>query len=152
MSMNSRSRAQSGFTLIEVIIFIVVVSVALAGVLLVIDTVVKTSADPMVRKQALALADSVLEEVLNKAYEDPDGLPNVVEAGRATFDDVDDYNGQTQAAFTDLPSQITDRYTIGIVVNPPAPLNGVNAKRVVVTVTQVVSGEAISMTGYRGNY
>lgn len=152
MSMNSRSRAQSGFTLIEVIIFIVVVSVALAGVLLVIDTVVRTSADPMVRKQALALADSVLEEILNKNYEDPDGLPNVVESGRATFDDVDDYNGQTQAAFADLPPQIAARYTIGIVVNPPAPLNGVNAKRIVVTVTQVGSGEAISMTGYRGNY
>ena len=150
MSMN-RQRHR-GFTLIEVIIFIVVVGVALAGVLLVINTVVTASADPMVRKQALALADSVLEEILNKNYEDPDGLPNVVESGRATFDDVDDYNGQTQASFTDLPPLIATRYTIGIVVNPPAPLNGVNAKRVVVTVTEVGTGEAISMTGFRGNY
>lgn len=150
MSMNSRASSQSGFTLIEVIIFIVVVSVALAGVLLLMDTVVKSSADPMARKQAVALADSVLEEILDKAYEDPDGLPNMVEAGRSTFDDVDDYNAQTQTVFTDLPTAIASNYSISIVVDPPAALNGVTVKRVTVTVSGL--GENVTVIGYRGNY
>jgi len=34
----------------------------------------------MVRKQAIAVAESVLEEVLQKAYADPDDTPAVVEA------------------------------------------------------------------------
>ena len=55
------SRYARGFTLIEVIIFIVVVGAGLAGILSVSTTVVKSSADPMVRKQAAALADSILE-------------------------------------------------------------------------------------------
>ena len=57
---------QRGFTLIELIIFIVVVGAGLAGILSVMNTVVKSSADPMVRKQAIALADSILEEILQK--------------------------------------------------------------------------------------
>src|ERR1035437_6169769 len=67
---------QRGFTLIELIIFIVVVSVGLAGILSVMNTVVKSSADPMVRKQTLAIAESLLEEILLKDYADPNGGAN----------------------------------------------------------------------------
>lgn len=55
--------AQRGLSLIELIIFIVVVSVGLAGVLMAINMGVARSADPMVRKQALAAAESLLEEI-----------------------------------------------------------------------------------------
>lgn len=54
---------QSGISLIELIIFIVVVSVALAGILRVMDITGKSSADPLVHKQALAIAQALLEEV-----------------------------------------------------------------------------------------
>ncbi len=65
---------QRGFTLIELIIFIVVVSAGLAGILAVMDTTVKSSADPMVRKQAMALAESILEEIMAKEYCDPNSV------------------------------------------------------------------------------
>ena len=65
---NSRQR---GFTLIEVIIFIVVVGAGLAGILSVMNTVVKSSADPLIRKQTVAIAESMLEEILLKEYCDP---------------------------------------------------------------------------------
>jgi MSHA pilin protein MshD len=55
--------AQEGLSLIELIIFIVVVSVGLAGVLMAINAAVARSADPMLRKQALAAAESLLEEI-----------------------------------------------------------------------------------------
>lgn len=54
---------QSGISLIELIMFIVIVSVALAGILLVMDVTTKSSSDPLIRKQALAIAESLLEEV-----------------------------------------------------------------------------------------
>ena len=57
---------QRGFTLIELIVYIVVVTFALAGILSVMNVVVKNSADPMVRKQAIVLAESILEEILQK--------------------------------------------------------------------------------------
>lgn len=57
------SRRLRGFTLIELIMFILIVSVGLVGILSVINLAVFHSADPMVRKQMLAIAESLLEEV-----------------------------------------------------------------------------------------
>lgn len=148
MRINKPSRRQSGFTLVELIIFIVIVAVSVAGILLVMNTVVASSADPLIRKQALALAESIMEEILQKNFGDPDGLPNVVEVNRTLFDDVDDYNGQTNAVFTDLPAALST-YVIGIAV-APATLNGMSVKRVGVTVSR--GRESITLTGYRGNY
>lgn len=139
---------QSGFTLIELIIFIVVVGAGLAGILSVSSNIVKSSADPMVRKQAVALADSILEEILQKEFEDPDGLPNVVESGRDTYDDVDDYDGKTQSIFTGWPASLST-YTVSIAV-APAALGTIAAKQVTVTVTG--GSNVIVMTGYRTQY
>ena len=68
------SRAERGVSLVELIIFIVVVSVAVVGVLAAINLGTRTSADPMVQKQALAAAEALLEEVQLQpfTYCDPD--------------------------------------------------------------------------------
>ncbi len=146
-SKSSRTPMQRGFTLIEVIIFIVVVGAGLAGILAVSTTSVKSSADPMVRKQSMALADSILEEILQKEYVDPDGVSG--ETTRATMDDVDDYNGKTKALFTDWPASL-GAYSVAIVVEAPANISGIPHKRVTVTVSG--GGHDIAMTGYRSNY
>ncbi len=67
---------QHGISLIELIMFIVIVSVALAGILLVMNVTTKGSADPLIHKQALAIAESLLEEVelMPFTYCDPDDL------------------------------------------------------------------------------
>lgn len=104
---------QRGVSLIELIMFIVIVSVALAGILLVMNTTTRGSADPLVHKQALAIAESLLEEVELMPFTicDPDD-PNAAtgvgctvlestmgpEAGETrysppAFDNVNDYNG-----------------------------------------------------------
>jgi MSHA pilin protein MshD len=144
------TRSQRGFTLIELIIFIVVVSIALAGILSVMNTVVKSSADPLVRKQSIALADSLLEEILLKNFNDPDGT-EVGETDRSNWDDVGDYNGKTASAFV-LPSELAG-YQIAIAVVSDTATVGTPAKpakRVTVTVSR--GGESISMTGYRTCY
>lgn len=141
-----------GFTLIEMIIFIVVISVGLVGILLVMNVTVTSSADPMVRKQAVALADSILEEILLKSYTDPDGTP-VGETGRVDWDNVDDFNGKTNADFAPLPAELAT-YVIGIAVVDDATTLGtapnIPAKRVTVTITH--GAQVIALTGYRANY
>lgn len=141
-------RHQRGFTLIELLIFIVVVSAGLAGILSVMNTVVKSSADPIVRKQAMALADSILEEVLLKSYADPDGT-NTGETDRSNWDNVDDYSTKTNADFADLPAELAS-YVIGITVVDDATTLGLAAKKVTVTITH--GADVLSMTGYRTNY
>jgi len=139
-------RQSHGFTLIEVIIFIVVVGAGLAGILAVSTNVVKSSADPMVRKQAMALADSILEEILQKEYADPDGTSG--ETTRDTMDDVDDFDAKTKALFTDWPASLST-YSVAISV-APSTVGTVTAKKVTVTVTG--GSNAITMTGYRTAY
>ena len=48
--------------------FIAIVGVSLAGVLVVYNNAIKGSADPMLRKQAVAVAESLLHEVLMQPY------------------------------------------------------------------------------------
>lgn len=141
-------RRPQGFTLIELLIFIVVVSAGLAGILSVMNSVVKSSADPLVRKQAMALADSILEEVLLKSFADPDGT-NTGETGRTDWDNVDDFNGRSNVDFTPLPIELAS-YVIGITVVDDATTLGLAAKKVTVTITH--GADVLSMTGYRTNY
>ena len=149
---------QRGFTLIELIIFIVVIGAGLSGILLVMDTTVKSSADPMVRKQAMALAESILEEIVLKNYCDPDpGGASAPACGphvnkgtnRNIYDNVDDYNGQSNSTFTDLPAELAS-YGIGIVVADGTATLGVAAKKITVTITH--GSDVVSMVGYRSNY
>lgn len=76
---------QRGVSLIELIIFIVIVSVALAGILMAMNTMTGSSADPLVRKQALAIAESLLEEVelMPFTYCDPDDAAAATAASAA---------------------------------------------------------------------
>jgi MSHA pilin protein MshD len=73
-AMSIKNAKQSGVTLIELIVFIVIVSVALVGVLKVLDVTNRGSADPLVRKQALSIAESLLLEIEQQAFTlcDPD--------------------------------------------------------------------------------
>jgi len=57
-------KRQRGLTMIELIVFIVIVGVAAAGVLGVITYTSARSADPWQRKQAMLVAEALLEEVL----------------------------------------------------------------------------------------
>jgi MSHA pilin protein MshD len=54
--------------LIELLVFIVVVGIALVAVLSAINVGAKASADPMMRKQALAAAESLLEEIEQQPF------------------------------------------------------------------------------------
>ena len=71
-------RRQAGISLIELVIFIVVMSIAVTGVLVVYNRAVANSADPLVRRQAVAIADFMLTEVLSQpfTYCDPQDVAN----------------------------------------------------------------------------
>ena len=60
---------QKGISLIELIIFIVILSVSLTAITLIYINATRYSADPMVRIRSIELAQSTLEEILLKAYD-----------------------------------------------------------------------------------
>jgi len=71
---NLRLRKSAGLSLVELIVFIVIVGAAVAGVLGALNVSTRASADPVIQKQALAVAEAVLEEVqlMPLTYCDPD--------------------------------------------------------------------------------
>lgn len=83
-----------GFTIPELLLFIVVVSVALTGVLAALNSTGARSSDPAQRKQAIAVAEAFIDEVMTREFSNPDeytGISN--QTNRPVFVDVDDFNG-----------------------------------------------------------
>ena len=161
MCTSSRSRERrgaSGFTLIELVAFVSMVAIAVGGVLIAYSSAARDSADPVVRKQALAIAESLLEEIQQMPFTfcDPDdpavstatstaGCATVeaigAEAGETRystttpFDNVNDYHGYDTAA--EVP--------VGIKDITGAPITGLSAYDAAVTVaTAAMAGVAAS--------
>lgn len=59
----SSRRKSKGLSLIELIMFIVIIGAAVAGVIGLIGITTQSSADPVIRKQALSIAEAMLEEI-----------------------------------------------------------------------------------------
>jgi MSHA pilin protein MshD len=72
-------------SLIEVVVFIIVFGIGLAGLVVLFNQMTQAGVDPMVRKQTLAIASSLLEEIELRpfTYCDPDD-PKVYTATAAT--------------------------------------------------------------------
>jgi len=166
-------RGQRGLTLVELIVFIVIVGVALAGVLTVLNHTTRHSADPLLRKQALAIAEALLEEVTLQPFTwcDPDDANAATatgyagctvaennlaaEAGEARasaipLDNVNDYNGVTTT--TNIAGGGIAGYAATVTVAQDA-LNGIPADAsLLITVSVTAGGETIQLQGYRTRY
>lgn len=182
MFTDSTSRCQSGISLIEVIVFIVVVSVGVVGLMSVLSSSMKHSADPMLRKQALAVAEAVLEEVTLMPFTDCDpdnydpvtlacalaesmGGPEAGEVRGSTatpFDNVNDYNGFTLAGGgTDIGGSVTvpTGYSATVTVAQDASfgvagafLPAADVLRISVTVVYFGGNDSITLEAYRTRY
>ena len=160
-------RYQLGVSLIEAVLFIVIVSVALVVVLKAFDIANQGSADPVLRRQALAIAQSLLDEISAKPFGSAatdvtaDGYTAgpLNSATRANADDIDDYDGYDQTGITTLnnaPLTGLESYQVHVDVDPitAGELGSVpvaNAYRITVTVTDP-SGAQLLLAGYRANY
>jgi MSHA pilin protein MshD len=100
-SFNTAHR-QSGVTLIELIVFIVIVGAALAGVLKVLEVTNRNSADPLVRKQALSIAESLLLEITQQPFTlcDPDDASTSTAVTAADCSNSQDKGGGALSAPT----------------------------------------------------
>jgi len=148
----SQPRAR-GVTLVELIVSIVVIGVALAGVMVVIVRNTSASADPLIWHQAVIVGEAYLEEILTKNF-----IADGVEASRDLYDDVMDYNGLTDSPPRDQNGTAIAAlagYSVNVQVTTEA-LNDItlasgNAVRAQVTVTMPTGGSVV-VSGYRTNY
>ncbi len=173
---------QRGISLVELIMFIVIVSTALAGILLVMNQVTGHSADTLIRKQALAIAESLLEEVelMPFTYCDPNdasAVSAINTAGCANsqdvtigpvpvgevrgsttnpFDNVADYGGYTMNNITDLAGNTYTGYNASVAMNRAGTaFAGVADNGAVLRITVTVTApdnSQVVLDGYRTRY
>lgn len=166
----TRRAPQAGITLVEMVIFIAVISVGLAGVLLVMNFTTRHSADPMIRMQALLIAESYMEEIILKRFIDPPtaAATNTCptpEGGRTSYDNICDFNNFSTAGARDqfdnaIPG--LESYNVAVTVSaggtlsvgPAAnPVNNTGAIRVLRIDVTVTNGDfSLPLTAYRLNY
>ena len=131
---------------------IVVVGVALAGVLLAVRESVRGSADPVVQRQLLAVAQQFMEEVQLKPWA---AVDNDAPAGcaRDTYNDLMDYHGYSSSGVcavdgTAIP--LLSGYAVSITV-AAGTLGGVAAARKI-TVTVTRGAQSLTLTGWRTDH
>lgn len=176
-----RALKQRGLTLIELVLFITVVSAALAGVLSVFVQSTLRSADPVQRRQALAIAESLLEEVQLMPFTFCDGDDANVETATSTaacagtaeaigpeagenrftsppFDHVNDYHGYSMASIVDIsntavPGLVGYSASVSVAATALNTLTAASgdALRISVTVTSP-NGASLTLDGYRSRH
>jgi MSHA pilin protein MshD len=152
---------QRGVSLIELIAFIVIVSIAVAGILLVMNQTTGHSADPLIRKQALAIAESMLEEVQLQSLSGVNcvGTLSAANADRTSASTVCDYDGYHTTAgileFSKIATNVPglEGYNTKVSVKQVTPVGGIainagSGVQITVTVTDPAGG-SIDVTGYR---
>lgn len=124
---------QAGLTLVELVVSIVVLSVAAVSLMMLVSRMAVSSADPMVRMQVIALIQAYHEQLLALPLNDP--------GAGGSNDDVNDYAGfsttvngyqvsvqvvdlaplaPTHAEKTGLPTELYQAHKITVAVNHAA--------------------------------
>jgi len=140
----------AGVTLVELIVAIAIVGVALAGLVAAYNRANLASADPLIQQQMLAVAETMMEEILLKPY-DTAGVQVPTPANRAQYTEVRHYNGYQTTGIVDVDGvQIADlgRYDIAVSVTP-AVLSGATGQALRIQVLVRSGTQDLQLTGWR---
>lgn len=162
----NRFSEQKGATLIEIVVFIVILGVALAATLKVFNDSVVRANDPLIRVRALELAQAQLDDILSRKFDEntpTGGVPACDSAASGApscagivpdgdFDDVGDFQGfedlshtgyrifvSVEEAGTDLGIPESQARLITVQVSTPATSAG-------------ASGIALTLAAYKVNF
>lgn len=146
-------------SLIELVVAIVVMSIALTGTMLLVDTTTRRSANPVLERQAISIAEAYLAEILQKDYLDPDSgnLCPSAEASRANYDNICDYDGLDELGARDQNGRAIpglEPYRIEVDIDRTANLGGISGSAEVLRVDAAVTeptGRIFRFSAYRTN-
>jgi MSHA pilin protein MshD len=143
-----------GISLVELIVFIVIVGIAVAGLMLVFTNTLRKSGDPVIQKQALSIAESLLEEVQAKPFTfcDPND-PQAATAQSATVG-VNGCKIRVEAigpdtAFSD-PGPIIYQASTETRTSPDSPFDNVNDYGPSLTISPITDLAGNSFSGLAG--
>lgn len=157
MPISSRHKYARGVTLIELIVFIVVISIALGALLSVYNQSVINSVDPITQIRALECAQTKLDEILARKFDESTpsgGVPACGSFGASActgiaadgdLDDVGDFNGVNGNAVSGCT------FTISVANGAFGGIAADQARLITVTAT-ATGGQPITLSSYRTNF
>ncbi|GAA6204021.1 MULTISPECIES: prepilin-type N-terminal cleavage/methylation domain-containing protein [Thalassotalea] len=176
-----RNSLVSGFTLIETVIGIVVLSIAFSVLITLIYPMTEQSADQLHQIKAAELGQSMLNEIQQKAFdENSDKTGGLIRCGetsapacstimgsegetRGTYDDVDDYNEINHG--NDIENSLNDHsldalyigYSVDVTVCNDGDYNGqcdatTNIAKLITVTVKTPTGFDIVFSTYRANF
>ncbi len=166
-------RPQKGATLVELVITIVIISVAIAGVVGAFSLITGRSADPLNQTRSVTLSQLYMDEILAKKFAErsPIGGGEVDSAEadcgndigsegtetRSTYNDVDDYSGLSASPENGEEEPLTsyDGFLVSVIVQCAGSEVGLaanyQAKHIDITITDP-SGNNYLFSAFRGNF
>jgi len=135
------TRGQRGISFLELILFMVIIGVGLVAILSAMNVTTRTSSDPLRRKQALMIAESLMEEVQLARFTYCDGSdPNVETAANVAGCTIPEGFGP-EPGNTRPFDNVNDYVNVAGTPDTDAFNNGAGA-------LADVSGTALPVTGY----
>jgi MSHA pilin protein MshD len=104
---------QQGATLVETVLAVIVLGIALPPLVGLYREVAARGADDTYQQVAITYAESLLEEIVSKSFEDPglaDGSFGTEESPRSAYDDVDDYDDLSESPPKRLDETMLNEY------------------------------------------
>ena len=157
----------TGATLVELVITIVIISVAIAGVVGSFSLIAGRSADPLNQTRAVTLAQLYMDEILARKYDDQTpqgGVPRYSGActiggegeSRSTFDDVDDYHNLSGPPTTATGASLSGYagFTVSVTVacaGADVGLPASEAKRIELAIV-APGNQSFVFSAYRANF
>jgi len=126
-------KQQSGMTLVELVITIVIIGIAAAALFSAMASITARSADPLLEAQSLHLAESLMEEMQS-----------------VPFNAIADIAPREPQYRDGSGIEALENYSVGAVVSDYS-IGGQPGKRIDVDVTDP-TGRMLRLTGYRAEY
>ncbi|MBI5555869.1 MAG: prepilin-type N-terminal cleavage/methylation domain-containing protein [Elusimicrobia bacterium] len=168
-------KKNTGFSLAEILVAVVVIAIALVPLIVVLGQGVKRGKDPQKITVATMLAQDLMEEIMPKLFDEnpsnpdsPAGLgPETGETRSGTppngnYDDVDDFRNYTESppkevAGTNMTEYTGFARTVAVDYIQEANFDAVSTsitrfKRIRVTVTWESGSQSVELEGIKGNY
>ena len=159
---HKKRRSQRGVTLLELIVFMVVVSVAMVVLLATLASAVKSSYDPVARAKAIEKGQALLDEILSRKFDENTPTGGVPACGSTAdnpclgivpeddFDDVGDYHQNPPPGYAGDPYPVT----VSVEPIPDNELTGVSAghARLITVRVATPGGDSVVLSVYRANF
>ena len=150
-------KRSGGVTLIELIVFIVVISIALGALLSVYNQSIINSVNPITQVRALECAQTKLDEILARKFDESTpsgGIPACGSFGTggcsgisadSSMDDVGDYHSANGSAVAGCTFDIT------VTASGFGGIDDTQSRLVTVTAT-ATGGDSVTLSSYRTNF